>query len=677
MHIARNVGGCCVAWAATLAAAWLLGAPGPLRGQADLGEQEEAALRAAVARVAPSVVRIETVGGLEVVGQVTFGTGPTTGLVVSEDGYIISSAFNFAQKPASILVGLADGSRTPARLVATDHSRKLVLLKVEGVEKLPVPEIVPLSEIRVGQWAMALGRTFDGELPYTSLGIVSAVNRIYGRAIQTDCKVSPSNYGGPLIDIRGRVLGVLVPMSPQGSSDLAGVEWYDSGIGFAVPMEHVAQALPRLRQGENLHPGVLGVNLRPGHVFADPAVVAAVRANSPAARAGIRQGDTLVEIDGKPIVRQMQVREALGPRYAGETVRVVVKRGDQRLEFDVLLVEKLEPYARPFLGLLPLREPRGGEADQQGQPPARPAGVVVRYVYDNSPADVAGIAAGDRIVALGDKPIADRAALREAASALDGRAEAKLVLLRDDKAFELTLRAADQPEAVPARLPPAMLPRKPYLGQQPPVGRQELKIAEFSNECVYYVPTNYDPAVPHALLVWLHEPGGLSKPEQIDAFIQRWKDVCEASDLILVVPRSQDPDKWVANADSPFIAKAIEHIRNTYTVDETRIATAGYKGGGSFAFVVAYNLRDVVRGVAAVDAAPAGQPPEHDPGYPLAFLITTADKGGNPQQLEAAIKRLRDMKYPVTEVPQGETPRDLNAAELQLLVRWLDTLDRI
>jgi hypothetical protein len=92
---------------------------------------------------------------------------------------------------------------------------------------------------------------------------------------------------------------------------------------------------------------------------------------------------------------------------------------------------------------------------------------------------------------------------------------------------------------------------------------------------------------------------------------------------------------------------------------------------------VAYNLRDVVRGVAAVDAAPAGQPPEHDPGYPLAFLITTADKGGNPQQLEAAIKRLRDMKYPVTEVPQGETPRDLNAAELQLLVRWLDTLDRI
>lgn len=674
MHVSRLLGGWSVVRACAVAAACLLALAAPIRGQADLGEQEEAALRAAVARVAPCVVRIETVGGLEVVGQVAFGTGPTTGLVVSEDGYIISSAFNFAQKPASILVGLPDGSRTPARLVATDHSRKLVLLKVEGVEKLPVPEAAPLSEVRVGQWAIALGRTFDGELPYTSVGVVSALHRIYGRAIQTDCKVSPSNYGGPLIDIRGRVLGVLVPMSPQGTGDLAGVEWYDSGIGFAVPMEHVLQALPRLRQGENLHPGVLGVNLRPGHVFADPAVVAAVRANSPAARAGIRQGDTLVEIDGKPIVRQMQVREALGPRYAGETVRVVVQRGEQRLEFDVLLVEKLEPYVRPFLGILPLREPRGAQASEETQ---RPPGVVVRYVYENSPADLAGIEAGDRIVALGGKEVADRAALREAVSAVDGRAEVKLTVMRGDRRMEFTLRAADQPEAVPAQLPPAMAPRKPYLGQQPPVGRQELKIAEFSNECVYYVPANYDPAVPHALLVWLHEPGGLSKPEQVDALIERWKDLCEGSDLILLAPRSQDPDKWVANADSPFIAKAIEQIRNTYTVDETRIAAAGYKGGGSFAFVVAFNLRDVVRGVAAVDASLAGQPPEHDPGYPLAFLITTAEKGGNPQQLAAAIKRLRDMKYPVTEVPQGEAPRALHEAELQLLVRWLDTLDRI
>ena len=99
--------------------------------------------RAAVDRVAPSVVRIETVGGLERVSKVLFGTGPTTGLVVDPDGYIVSSAFNFVNKPASILVRLPDGTRKPAKLVATDHNRMLVLLKIDADKPLPVPEIAP------------------------------------------------------------------------------------------------------------------------------------------------------------------------------------------------------------------------------------------------------------------------------------------------------------------------------------------------------------------------------------------------------------------------------------------------------------------------------------------------------------------------------------------------------
>ncbi|HEX7445927.1 MAG TPA: hypothetical protein VF306_00200, partial [Pirellulales bacterium] len=88
----------------------------------DLPLREEQAIQAAAARVAPSIVSIETVGGLERVEQVLLGTGPTTGLIVSSDGYIITSSFSFAQKPASILVTLADGTRLPAQQVATDHS---------------------------------------------------------------------------------------------------------------------------------------------------------------------------------------------------------------------------------------------------------------------------------------------------------------------------------------------------------------------------------------------------------------------------------------------------------------------------------------------------------------------------------------------------------------------------
>src|SRR5436305_14661808 len=126
--------------------------------QDDFPSQEEDAIRAAVERVAPSVVKIETIGGLERVGKVLISTGPTTGLVVDEAGYILSSAFNFVQKPSSILVTLPSGARAPAQIVARDNSRMLVLLKVNTSEKLMPPTATPKSEMTVGQWAIAVGR---------------------------------------------------------------------------------------------------------------------------------------------------------------------------------------------------------------------------------------------------------------------------------------------------------------------------------------------------------------------------------------------------------------------------------------------------------------------------------------------------------------------------------------
>lgn len=133
----------------------------------------QASLRAAVDRIAPSVVQIETIGGLEKVEGQLFGSGPTTGLIVDPKGYIISSAFNFAAEPASILVRLPDGTRKPAKVVATDHSRMLVLLKIDAGKPLPVGEIAPRSEIRVGQWAIAVGRTFEGDRPNMAVGVIA------------------------------------------------------------------------------------------------------------------------------------------------------------------------------------------------------------------------------------------------------------------------------------------------------------------------------------------------------------------------------------------------------------------------------------------------------------------------------------------------------------------------
>src|SRR5262245_46807733 len=231
----------------------------PVAAQApDLDELQERAMKAAVAKVAPSIVQIETSGGADLIGsgasgsQVRKGVGPTTGLVVSADGYIISSAFNFANKPAAVIVSVpGKRERFPARTVATDHTRMLTLIKIE-VNGLPVPQAAPKRDLRVGQWALALGRTWapSDAPPSVSVGIISALGRIWGKAVQTDAKVSPVNYGGPLVDVEGRVIGVLVPASPRAEGDAAGVEWYDSGIGFAVPLEDVNATLARLKEGQ-------------------------------------------------------------------------------------------------------------------------------------------------------------------------------------------------------------------------------------------------------------------------------------------------------------------------------------------------------------------------------------------------------------------------------------------
>src|SRR5437016_9958915 len=145
----------------------------------DVEGLQEKAIKAAVARVSACVAQIETSGGSDVLGSgmsmFRKGAGPTTGLVVGADGYIISSAFNFANKPAAIFIGLpGHKDRYVAKVVATDGTRMLTLLKIEA-KGLPVPAATPKKEIKVGQLSLALGRAWTGldTSPSISTGIVS------------------------------------------------------------------------------------------------------------------------------------------------------------------------------------------------------------------------------------------------------------------------------------------------------------------------------------------------------------------------------------------------------------------------------------------------------------------------------------------------------------------------
>lgn len=656
----------CLALAASLFSAFLsIGANGaPSWAQADVTELEEDALQAAVAKVAPSVVRIETLGGLEKVGKTVVAAGPTTGLVVSEDGYVVSSAINFVQQPSSILVTLSGGKRAAAQIVARDHSRMLVLLKVTTTEKLTVPTAVPRAEMTPGQWSVAVGRTFDPATPNASVGIVSATNRIWGKAIQTDAKISPNNYGGPLVDIRGRVFGVLVPLSTQTQGEqpeLAGAELYDSGIGFAVPLEDILARLPRWKEGKDLYPGLLGIALKGSDNNSDEAEVARVQVKSPAAEAGWKAGDKIVELGGRKVGRLGELRHALGPFYAGEKVPVVVARGSDRISAELTLAEKIEPYVHPFVGVLPSRAP------------STDPGVVVRWVFPSSPAEKAGLKVGDRIVGVGEKPAADVKALQDLVAAFEAGQKIPLSLVRDGQPVKLDITSETMPVEVPAKLPASRMSRDLAGVERPAVGVVPIRLPEEKNECVAYVPENYDPQVGCGLVVWLHAPGGFDEKE----LVERWKTLCDANDLILLAPKAADPARWQPT-EVEFIRKTMDEVRGKYRVDPQRVVVHGYQAGGALSFVLAFDRRDVVRGVAVVDAAVPlrTQMPENDPFQRLAVYVTINAKSPAAVPAQSTAKRLSDLKFPVTAKALPEA-RYLNDEELAELVRWIDTLDRI
>ncbi len=630
-----------------------------------LSVREERAIQAAVERVAPAVVRIETVGGLERLGRMLVSTGPTTGLVVSSDGYIVSSAFNFAQKPDSILVTLPGGKRQAARLVATDHSRLLVLLKVDVEEDLVPAEVVPVGEMRVGQWAIAVGRTFEPEQPNASVGIVSALDRIWGKAVQTDAKVSPNNYGGPLVDISGRVLGVLVPMSPQGSGEVAGVEWYDSGIGFAIPLETVLRVLPQLKEGQDLHQGLLGISLKGDDLYSAPPVIAAASPTAPAFKAGFRAGDKIVEVAGRPIDQQAQLKQALGPLYAGEKVQVVALRGDERIDREVDLVAKVDPYVAPFLGVLPLR----------GKP-AEGGGVTLRFVYPDSPAAAAGLKAGDVLQLFNGQKVDGAGSIVEQLHSLAPGENVALEVKRGGETLLVNPQLAALPETLPGALPAAYAPVADALADEakPQTGVVPIKLPEFENECLAYVPEDYSASVPHGLVVWLHAPGGFDEQE----LIALWKPLCEKYDFILLAPRSGDKTKW-RPTEARFVRRAIDSAMKTFSVDPARVVMHGHQGGAAMAYLVGLLNREVVRAVAAVDAPlpRVAQLPPPEPVRRLAFYTTLATNTEQTAAIERGIEQLREAKYPVVVQEIGEQARYLTAEELQSLVEWFDSLDRI
>lgn len=711
-------------WAAVAAA--LVAAPAPAQPQPDVNEATERALKAASAKVAPAVVKIETAGGTELIKEapkkgppgappepgVRKGVGPTTGLVVSADGYIISSAFNFANRPTDIFVTVPGRpQRLVAKVVATDQTRMLTLLKVDATD-LPVPEAFPKAEVEIGAWSLSLGRTLDNNAdhpPSVSAGIISATNRIWGKAFQTDAKTSPVNYGGPLVSIDGRVFGVIVPASNRADGETAGVDVYDGGIGFAVPFEDVLRVVPKLKAGKDLKRGLLGITPQSADTYNVQPVVGSVQPDSAAARAGLAPGDKILEINGRPIPNYSALQHVMGPLYEGDEIAVKVSRGGKDQEFKgVKLSGTVTAYVSAFFGVLPVRDDPG-------------PGVEVRFVYPKSPADLAGVKAGDRILKFGGAtplPVQNRAALLAAVQRLAPGTEVKVELKRkaDGKTETVTAKLVPAPEEVPEKLPlpssagkalegqPKPKDPKDPFGPKDPFDKKPEECGPFAadaqdekkddkkdkpkvetgflnradaalgREYWLYVPDNYDPNVSHGLLVWFHKAGDGGKDGE--KMSKTFRAFAEDHHFIVMGPKSLGTD-WVPR-ETEAVVQDVKTVFGQYTIDRTRVVAHGQGVGGQMAFYVGFNARDVFRGVCAVGAALGNPPKDNVANQPLSFFIAAGDKDPLLKEIVAGRDLLREKRFPVTFREMRESGKEyFDLKTFEEFLNWADALDRI
>jgi S1-C subfamily serine protease len=426
----------------------------PIRLHADeLGDL----VRQAVQKVDPSIVRLRVIGGEQSIDGERVSSLVTTGVVISNTGDIITSQFALQGNPEAVLVEDGSGNKANAKVVATDHVRRLVLLRAnEGKWKPATP--APSDSILVGQYSVAAGRFYATDSSSVSVGVISALKRVHGMAIQTDAKVSPINYGGPLLNLKGEVQGIMVPLSPraQGNSS-SGVEWYDSGIGFAVPMTDVLAIAERLTSGKDMKPGRLGMRMKTNGMFSSLVIADRVLKGGPADIAGIRKGDRLVVVNGRPLERISILEEAIASRYAGDSVSIDIIRGEETLSLKVELAEELPVLERGELGFLHVRvKGEGDEASGANGPniadllkglpgapnlgplnPGRPlpkksddkkqekkpeksgAGSVSVAVLEGGAAAAAGLPAQIDLVKIGDSQIGSTADLFQATSELN------------------------------------------------------------------------------------------------------------------------------------------------------------------------------------------------------------------------------------------------------------------
>jgi len=396
----------------------------PQHGAAQIEDSRRTAIVTASERVAPAVVSVNIVrrerqtGGLwslflapREFERTVQGLG--SGFIISQDGLVITNQHVVAGAD-QIVVTTRDGTDYPATLLGEDPLTDIAVLRIEGKD-LPTATIGSARSLVIGEWVVAIGNPFGylfgNSEPTVTAGVVSGVGRnllpsgdqsgVYVDMIQTDAAINPGNSGGPLVDALGEVVGVNSSiLSRSGGSE---------GIGFAIPIERALRVARELTTHGTVRRAWVGVAVTGAEGMRDwkqkgGLAVTGVAQGSPAWRAGVRDGDVLVESHGRPLRTFLDweaVKLEIGP---GDTLPVTVTHNGRARDLR-LVVEDL-PTARAekvdVLGGLQLvtvtaavRQERGVRSEQGA------------LIYSISPttARQTGLAEGDVIRQINQSPV--------------------------------------------------------------------------------------------------------------------------------------------------------------------------------------------------------------------------------------------------------------------------------
>ncbi|MCY1077503.1 trypsin-like peptidase domain-containing protein [Archangium lansingense] len=375
--------------------------------------------------LAPLIRAVESgVVNINVMGAVhplrgTARSASGSGFILTPDGLVVTNNHVVAREneaASEIIVRLSDGREFYAEVVGRDASTDVALLRLlgKGVGGLPAVYLGDSDRMEVGDWVVAIGNPF-GLDHSVSHGMISAKERVIGVGpfddfIQTDALINPGNSGGPLFNMRGEVVGVNTAIITEGQ-----------GIGFAVPINLVKDLLPNLRKNGQLQKGWLGVEIvEQPQVGTRAAVVKKVFPTSPAAQAGIRPGDQVVGVNGKPVDSFQQLLRKVAMLAPGSEAKLTLVRDGTSQDVLVKLTARpaeeasaalASPGNLSELGLV-LRDITPEVAAPMGLEPY--AGVLVSGVVPRSAAANAGLRTGDVVTEVNRRKVKDIAAVRGA-----------------------------------------------------------------------------------------------------------------------------------------------------------------------------------------------------------------------------------------------------------------------